>query len=97
MMPSACGIACEVCGVREKGFCPPVDGCVAGTDPKAPEKLEKFKTAMGQSCSILECAIKSKVDYCTRCDQFPCEVHYQRGGPYSKQTLDMLKGILAKK
>ena len=45
-MPSACGIACEVCGIREKGFCPH-DGCVAGTDPKAPEKLEIFKAATG--------------------------------------------------
>ena len=95
-MPSACGIACEVCGIREKGFCP-FDGCVAGTDPKAPEKLEKFKVTMGHPCSILECAIKSEVNYCTRCDQFHCNVHYEQGGPYSKQTLDMLKGILAKK
>ena len=96
-MPSACGIACEVCGIRERVGCPFDDGCVPGTDPKAPEKLEKFKAAMGHSCSILECAIKNKVDYCTRCDQFPCDVHYEQGGPYSKKTLDMLKDMLGKK
>ena len=44
-MPSACGIACEVCGIREKGFCPS-DGCVPGTDQKAPEKIEMFTRAM---------------------------------------------------
>ncbi len=47
-MPSACGLACEVCGLRAKGLCP-IDGCVAGTDPKAQEKLEKFKAGNGSS------------------------------------------------
>jgi hypothetical protein len=95
-MPSACGLACEVCGLREKGFCLVGDGCVAGTDPKAPEKLERFKAA-GFPCLILECAIKNNVDHCLRCDKFPCEVHYQQGGPFSKKVLDMIKGVLAKK
>jgi len=95
-MPSACGIACEVCGLREKGFCLVGDGCVAGTDPKAPEKLERFKAA-GFPCLILECAIKNNVDHCLRCDKFPCDVHYQQGGPFSKQVLDMIKDMLAKK
>ena len=58
------------------------------------EKAEKFKATMGHTCFILECAIKNKVDHCTRCDQFPREVHYQQGGPFSQQPLDMLKGIL---
>ncbi|GAI17139.1 unnamed protein product [marine sediment metagenome] len=96
-MPSACGIACEVCGIQEKGICPFGDGCVAGTDPRAPEKSEKFKAATGHTCPILECAIKNRVDHCLRCDEFPCEVHYQQGGPFSKKTLDMLKGVLGKK
>jgi len=95
-MPSACGLACEVCGIRERIGCP-VEGCVPGTDPKAPEKLEKFTAAMGHPCYILECAIKKNVDYCTRCAEFPCEVHYQQGGPYSQKILDMLKGLLGKK
>jgi len=94
-MPSACGLACEVCGLREKGLCP-IDGCVAGTDPKAPEKLERFKAAMGHPCLILECAIKDKVDHCTRCDKFPCEVHYQQE-LFSKNLLDFIKGMLGKK
>ena len=94
-MPSACGIACEVCGIREKGLCPS-DGCVAGTDPQAPDKLAKFEAAMGHTCAILEHAIEKKVDHCLRCDGFPCDIHYQQGGPFSKQTLDMIKGVLGK-
>ncbi len=58
-MPSACGIACEVCGIREKRGCP-FDDYVLGTDPKTPEKLEKFKAAMWHACSMLECATKIK-------------------------------------
>ena len=94
-MPSACGLACEVCGIRERvGW--PVDGCVSGTDKKAAEKLEKFKAAMGNPCFILECAIKNNVDHCTRCDEFPCEVHYQQE-IYSHKLLDVVKGLVAKK
>jgi hypothetical protein len=96
-MPSACGLACEVCGIKERVGCPLGDGCVPGTDPRALEKAEMFKAATGHPCSILECAAKKGVDYCTRCEEFPCDVHYQQGGPFSQQLLDMLKGILARK
>ncbi len=95
-MPSACGLACEVCGLRERGFCPLVDGCVPGTDPKAPEKAEKFKAIMGQPCYMLECAIKKNVDHCTRCSEFPCEVHYEHG-LFTTKLLDTIKLILGKK
>jgi len=77
-------------------LCLTVDGCVAGTDPKASEKLEKFKAATGSPCKILECAIKNKVDYCSRCDEFPCQVHYQVE-IYSKKLLDYIQGMLGKK
>jgi len=63
-MPGVCGLACEVCGFLEKGICLVGDGCVAGTDPKAPEKLEKFKATTGHPCVFLECAIENKIDYC---------------------------------
>jgi hypothetical protein len=96
-MPSACHNACEVCGIRERVGCPLGDGCVPGTDPKAPEKLAKFTAAMGHPCFVLECAINKKVDYCTRCDEFPCDIHYNKQQIYSHQLLDMLKGMLVKK
>ena len=75
--------------------------CIKADSPEAAleaaqEKLEKFTAAMGHPCFILECAIKNGVDYCTRCDKFPCDVHYKQG-LYSKSTLDMLKGMLANK
>ncbi len=94
-MPAACGIACEVCGFLVKGDCP-IDGCVAGTDEKAPEKQEKMKALFGHPCALLECAIKNKVDYCLKCEEFPCKVHY-RGQPYSKDFLDALKGMKEKR
>lgn len=95
-MPAACGLACEVCGFQDKGICFVGDGCVAGTDPKAPEKLERFTAVAGHPCGILECAINKKVDHCLRCDEFPCEVHYQTE-LYSHKLLDMIKGMLEKK
>jgi len=86
-MPGACGMACEVCIIQEKGICP---GCVAGTDAKAPAMVEWLKK-MELSCPVLECAIKSKVDYCLRCENLPCDVLYQAEFPYSKKLLDMFK------
>jgi len=41
------------------------------------------------------CAIKNKVDHCSRCDQFPCEIHYEQE-VYSKKLLDMIKEMLEK-
>jgi hypothetical protein len=78
-------MACEVCGFIEA-----CGGCMAGTDPKVPERLEKLKQMMGAPCAVSECAMNNKIDYCLRCDKFPCEVHYQ-GLPYSKKLLDIFK------
>ncbi|KYH39032.1 MAG: hypothetical protein AYL30_001670 [Candidatus Hecatellales archaeon B24] len=94
-MPSACGLACEVCGLPEKGLCP-IGRCVPGTDPKASEKLEKFKAVVGCPCLILECAINKKVDHCFRCNEFPCEIHYKQE-IYNHKLLDMIKSMLGKK
>ena len=94
-MPATCGLACEVCGFPERKLCP-TDRYAPGTDPKAPEKLEKFKAAMGHPCLILDCAIKNNVDHCFRCENFPCEIHYQQE-IFSHKLLDMIKGMLANK
>jgi len=85
-MPGACGIACEVCGLKE-----PYGGCTSGTAPKAPERAEEIRKMMGAPCPVLECAIKNKVDYCLKCDKFPCELHYRWEIPYSKKLLNILK------
>jgi hypothetical protein len=65
---------------------------MAGTDPRAPEKLEQVKKVMGGPCPMLECAIKNKMDYCLRCPSFPCDTAYLEI-PYSKKTLDAIKGL----
>ena len=75
--------------VREKGVC---QGCAAGTDAKAPAMVEWLK-GLGMSCSVLDCAIKNKVDYCLRCENLPCDVLYQAEHPYSKGLLDLFKGV----
>jgi len=93
-MPSACGLACEVCGFGDKGICP-INRCVPGTDPAAHEKLERFTAAMGHPCAILQCVIDKGVDHCTRCPEFPCNVHYEQE-IYSHKLLDMIKGMLGR-
>ena len=75
--------------VREKGVC---RGCTAGTDDNAPAMVEWLK-GLGMSCSVLDCAIKNKVDYCLRCENLPCDVLYQAEHPYSKGLLDLFKGV----
>jgi hypothetical protein len=92
-MASACGISCEVCGIRERIGCPLGDGCVAGTDSKAAEKAQQHRAVLGQPCAILECAIKNGVDYCTRCSQYPCDIYYQ-SGPFKPEMLDMIRDAL---
>ena len=85
-MPAACGIACEVCGVKDK-----CGGCVSGIDPAAPQRLEQIKEMMGVYCPVLKCAIENKVVYCLSCEKFPCEVHYKWEIPYSRKLLDLFK------
>ena len=64
-----------------------------GTDPRAPEKLEKFTAALGHPCLVLDCAIKKNQDHCFRCSEFPCPVHYEQE-MYSKKFLDMIQGMI---
>lgn len=90
MLPAACGISCEVCGLKEK-----CGGCVSGTDPDAPKVLERMKQGKGNPCPVLECAIENKVEYCLSCEKFPCAIHYESETPYSKKTLDLFKKFKA--
>jgi len=94
-MPAACGIACEVCGFRSEEICG--GGCVSGTDPKAPERVEKLRKVFDWSCPILECAIKNKVDYCLKCEKLPCDVHSQALFPYSEKFLEFCERAKQKK
>ncbi len=88
LLPGACGIACETCMLKEK-----CGGCVSGTDPDAPRVLERMKRGIGNPCPVLKCAIEKGVEYCLKCPEFPCKVHYKNEIPYSKKALDLFKKI----
>jgi len=90
LLPAACGISCEVCGLKEK-----CGGCVSGIDPDAPKVLERMKQGKGNPCPVLECAIENKVEYCLSCEKFPCTIHYESETPYSKKALDLFKKFKA--
>lgn len=90
MLPAACGISCEVCALKEK-----CGGCVSGIDPDAPEVLKRMEKGIGNPCPVLKCAIENKVEYCLKCEKFPCDVHYEHEIPYSKKALDLFKKFKA--
>lgn len=90
MLPAACGISCEVCGLKAK-----CGGCVSGTDPDAPEVLRRMESGKGNPCPVLRCAIENRVEYCLSCPKFPCEIHYRHETPYSRKALDLFKKLQA--
>jgi len=88
LLPAACGICCEACALKER-----CGGCVSGTDPDAPKVLERMNKGMGNPCAVLKCAIENKVEYCLRCEHFPCETHYHAEIPYSRKQLDLFRSF----
>ena len=85
-MTAACGVNCEICGLKDAcGGCPP------GTDPSARDRADEIVRLFGIRCPVLLCAIEKNVDYCLRCDSFPCDIHYRYNYPYSDFLLDALK------
>jgi hypothetical protein len=85
-MTSACGIDCETCELKvECGGCPP------GTDPRVKDRLEELKKSIGFICPVLRCAMEKKVEYCLKCAEFPCAIHYKYNYPYSDLFLDSVK------
>jgi len=92
MAISACGMACDICKLKDACG----GGCLPGTHEGAPERQQQIKEKLGETCPILGCAIKNKVDYCLRCDSFPCDLHFQNEVPYSKKYLKAYKSFLKK-
>ena len=85
-MTAACGVNCEICGLKvECGGCPP------GTDPGAKDRADEIIRLFGVRCPVFLCAIEKNIDYCLRCDSFPCDIHYKYNYPYSDLLLDNLK------
>ncbi|MDF2956773.1 MAG: hypothetical protein OD814_000395 [Candidatus Alkanophagales archaeon MCA70_species_1] len=91
-MPAACGVACEVCALKDAcgGGCPP------GNDEEAVAARLNYIKKFGMSCPILECAARKGVDFCLRCADFPCGTHYEHGTPFSQKFLDTIKEFKAK-
>lgn len=87
-MTAACGIDCGVCE-----FKPQCGGCGPGTHPGAQARLDEIKRIIGFICPVLKCAMTKRVDYCLRCESFPCEIHYKYNYPYSDFMLDAIKSM----
>lgn len=57
LLPSLCGLNCGLCPMGLDGYCP---GCGGGEG--------------NQSCKIARCSLqRGKPDYCSQCQEFPCE------------------------
>jgi hypothetical protein len=86
MRIGACGIACEVCGLYADRICP---GCGPGTAEFNKERIETLRE-MGVLCPVLECAVNTGIDYCSRdCGDFPCSRYKEDPFPYSHAYLEM--------
>jgi hypothetical protein len=87
MATGACGINCDVCGLKIAGIC---STCGSGTSEEGKKKALAQEHLLGAPCAILACARMNRIDYCMRdCQSFPCE-NFQEGlYPYSQGFLDM--------
>ncbi|MBT4512219.1 MAG: DUF3795 domain-containing protein [Chloroflexi bacterium] len=54
-----------------------------------------MEKGIGNPCPVLKCAIENKVEYCLKCEKFPCDVHYEHEIPYSKKALDLFNKFKA--
>jgi len=95
MLVAACGIACEVCKLLRDEACE-MCGCVPGPDERVPKKQQLILAELGFVCKVLDCASKKKLDYCFKCEEFPCEIFYTQGEygqgfPFSRGFLERFK------
>jgi len=81
MKVGACGICCETCGLYTRKIC---TGC------EKTQKHVEFLKSINANCPVLECAVKNKVDVCSKdCNKFPCEKF--EGWPLVRDWLEMFK------
>ncbi|MFH0845248.1 MAG: hypothetical protein V1930_07200, partial [Pseudomonadota bacterium] len=87
MPTGACGINCDVCGLRVLELC---SSCGPGGSIEAERKMAAQIKRFGMPCLILECAINTGLEYCPRdCRQFPCELFRKGPYPFSEGFLQM--------
>ena len=80
MPTGACGINCDVCGLKQNGTCP---GCMAGT-------MWQAEMVKDHPCPVLKCAVEKKVEHClSSCGEFPCQMMEQTNYPYSAGYIGM--------
>ena len=87
-MIAACGIACDICELKDE-----CGRCLPGADPGVQDRLDELKRFLGFVCPVLKCAMKKSIDYCLRCNDFPCDIPYKYNYPYSDFLLDSLKAM----
>ncbi|MHA1149232.1 MAG: hypothetical protein ACTSR8_13415 [Promethearchaeota archaeon] len=93
MQVGACGISCDVCGLKAKNIC---QGCMAGNDPNAAKKVD-FLKSIKALCPVLDCAVKKKIPFCSKdCKDFPCQI-FEKEYPFSKGYLGMYKSRIPQK
>jgi hypothetical protein len=83
----ACGVNCYACKLFVDGKCSP---CGSGRSAQATKKLAAQLRLLGGVCSILNCAVERKIEFCLRdCEAFPCQ-HFKSGPyPFSEGYLQM--------
>jgi len=87
MATGACGINCDVCGLRILGYC---SSCDSGRGEKTPSKISAQIRFFGAPCPILACASANNVEYCMRdCPRFPCNHFKSVPYPFSRGFLEM--------
>ena len=86
MATGACGINCDVCGLKVQGTC---NGCQPG--------IELSDDAVTQHpCPVLKCAVGRGVAFCLRdCQDFPCTIMEETGFPFGLGYLSMHRQRMA--
>jgi hypothetical protein len=83
----ACGIFCGLCKIfrRTEYKC---HGC------NWANKMLKLSREDGKGCVFWECTQNKKVECCLICDEFPCQIHYnKKEAVYTKHALDEWKKL----
>ena len=87
MPTAACGINCDVCGLKNRGIC---SSCGSGISREGSEKLAIQRKLFGEPCPILACAHMNHLEFCMRdCVSFPCENFETQGYPFAQGFLNM--------
>ncbi len=89
---SACGMACDICKLQDACG----GGCVPGTHELAQARQDQIKEKLGHTCPILACAMERKIDYCLRCEDFPCKIHFEKEVIFSRKYLTTYKNYMEK-